>query len=144
MPLAPVRPIDSTGYVRRCTRRAFFVLCLGAAPLLAHAQAGQDAIIKRALVERQQQQEDQALRIRQSQQLLDARSRGASAQQLREMESRQAGQRRDAQSLNADQLLRLQILSGARERGAASAAQPDVEALRMQRERARFRGALSR
>jgi len=96
-------------------------------------QANQDALVKRALMERQQQTEENVLRLRQALSLSDARSKGASAAQLHELEIDQLNQRAQQQSLNDQQRLRLQSLPQSVE--GVDPARATYELLRAERER---------
>jgi len=96
----------------------------------AMAQSSQDALVGRALMARQQQMEELSLKIRQSQQLHEAQAQGASASELRDLQSLQSVQRWRQESLHSEQLLRMQTLP-------PSAGAPEVrlEATNAQRER---------
>lgn len=94
--------------------------------------ADSESALQRSVIERNQQSEALSSRTRQMQQLFDAQSRGASPQQLRELEARQLRQRVEQDALNGRQLLEFDRL-GAQPRAAGSL---EAERLRGERERA--------
>lgn len=94
--------------------------------------ADSDSALQRSVIERNQQNEALSNRVRQGQQLFEAQTRGATPQQLREIEARQLRQRTEQESLNSRQLLEIDRL-GAQPRAPATL---EAETLRGERERA--------
>lgn len=101
VPACPPRTLGRV--IRSLILTLIFSLGITVHPSLVRSAEAEHAL-QRSVVERNQQSEALSNRVRQDQQLFDARSRGANPQQLRDIEARHLRQRVEQDSTNSRQL----------------------------------------
>lgn len=120
-------------FVRSAVLTSIFSFGVATCSAWVHS-ADSESALQRSVVERNQQSEALSNRTRQTQQLFDAQSRGASPQQLRELEARHLRQRVEQDAQNSRQLSELDRL-GAQPQSRSPGAL-EAETLRGERDRA--------